>query len=83
MKLQWLFFLICAGTGLTLERPLQVRGFHRLREFLFSPGFLPVVLVWSEPFLAQDGQGVGFTLRLLPLTTGGAVPAGIAGTRAD
>ena len=62
-----------------LERPPQVRGIHLVREFLFSLGFLLVVLLWSEPFLAQDSQGVGFTLRLVPPTTGGVVPAGIAG----
>ena len=63
----------------TLERPLQVRGFHLFREFLFSLGFLFVVLLLSEPFLAQESQKGGFSFRLLPLTTGGVVPAGIAG----
>ncbi|HUA39380.1 MAG TPA: hypothetical protein VMA35_13390 [Candidatus Sulfopaludibacter sp.] len=62
-----------------LERPLQVRGFHLVREFLFSLGFLFVVLLLSEPFLAQESQKGGFSFRLLPLTTGGVVPAGIAG----
>jgi len=65
----------------SLERPLQVRGMYLIRAFLFSLGFLLVVLLWSEPFLAQDNQGVGFTLRLLPPTTGGAVPAGITGVQ--
>ena len=40
-----------------LERPLQVRGFHLFREFLFSLGFLFVVLLLSEPFLSQENQG--------------------------
>jgi hypothetical protein len=62
-----------------LERPLQVSGFHLVREFLFSLGFLFVVLLLSEPFLAQESQKGGFSFRLLPLTTGGVVPAGIAG----
>ena len=62
-----------------LERPLQVRGFHLFREFLFSLGFLFVVLLLSEPFLAQESQKGGFSFRLMPLTTGGVVPAGIAG----
>jgi hypothetical protein len=62
-----------------LERQLQVRGFHLLREFLFSLGFLLVVLLLSEPFLAQDTQKGTFSLRLFPSTVGGAVPAGIAG----
>ena len=61
-----------------LERPLQVRGFHLVREFLFSLGFLLVVLLLSEPFLAQESQKGGFSLRLLPPMTGGVVPAGIA-----
>jgi hypothetical protein len=65
----------------TLERPLQVRGMYLIRAFLFSLGFLLVVLLLSEPFLAQDNQGVGFTLRLLPPTMGGAVPAGISGVQ--
>jgi hypothetical protein len=62
-----------------LERQLQVRGFHLLREFLFSLGFLLVVLLLSEPFLAQDTQKGTFSLRLFPSTVGGAVPARIAG----
>ena len=48
----------------SLEQPLQVRGFHLVREFLFSLGFLLVVLLLSEPFLAQESQKVGFTFRL-------------------
>ena len=47
-----------------LERPLQVRGFHLFREFLFSLGFLLVVLLLSEPFLAQESQKGGFSFRL-------------------
>jgi hypothetical protein len=61
-----------------LERPLQVPGIHWFREFLFSLGFLLVVLLLSEPFLAQENLKGNFTLRLSPPTTGGAVPAGIA-----
>ncbi len=38
----------------SLEQPLQVRGFHVVRESLFALGFLLVVLLLSEPFLAQD-----------------------------
>jgi hypothetical protein len=64
-----------------LELPLQVRGFHLLREFLFSLGFLLVVLLLSEPFLAQDSQEGGLSLRLHPLMAGGAIPAGIAGPK--
>ncbi len=64
-----------------LELPLQVRGIHLLREFLFSLGFLLVVLLLSEPFLAQDSQAGGFSLRLHLPMEGGAVPAGIAGIK--
>jgi hypothetical protein len=64
-----------------LERPLQVRGFHLIREFLFSLGFLLVVLLLSEPFLAQESQKGGFSFRLMPLMTSGVVPAGIAGIK--
>jgi len=62
-----------------LERPLQVRGFHFAREILFGLGFLLVVLLLSEPFLAQESQKGDFSLRLFPSMVGGAVPAGIAG----
>lgn len=59
-----------------LELPLQVRGFHLFREFLFASGFLLVVLLLSEPFLAQESQKVGFPLRLQLPTVGSAAPAG-------
>ena len=62
-----------------VEPALRVRGFHLLREFLFSLGFLLVALLLSEPFLTQDNQKGGFSLRLFPSTVGGAVPAGIPG----
>ena len=39
-----------------LEWPPQVRGVHIAREVLFALGFLLVVLLLSEPFLAQDSQ---------------------------
>jgi hypothetical protein len=89
---KWLFYLLSgfflavamhfARPAVTpLERPLQVRGFHLVREFLFSLGFLLVVLLLSEPFLAQESQKGGFSLRLLPPMTGGVVPAGIAGIK--
>ncbi len=62
-----------------LERPLQVRGIHLAREFLFSLAFLLVVLLLSEPFLAQESQKGSFSLRLIPSMVDGTVPAGIAG----
>ncbi|MGA9450384.1 MAG: hypothetical protein WBW41_03460 [Verrucomicrobiia bacterium] len=64
-----------------LERPLQVRGFHLVREFLFSLGFLLVVLLLSEPFLARESQKGGFSFRLQLPMAGGAVPVGIAGIK--
>lgn len=57
-----------------LERPLQVRGFHFAREFLFSLGFLLVVLLVSEPFLAQESAKTEFRFQLRLPTVGGAVP---------
>src|SRR6266568_625648 len=60
-----------------LERPLEVRGFHLAREVLFALGFLLVVLVLSEPFLAQDSQKVEFPFRLRLPTVGSAVAARI------
>jgi hypothetical protein len=59
-----------------LERPLQVRGFHLYREFLFALGFLLVVLLLSEPFLAQESQKVEFHFQLRLPTVGGAFAAG-------
>jgi hypothetical protein len=49
-----------------IEEPLRVRGFHVARELLFAVGFLLVVLLLSEPFLAQESQKaeVAFRLRL-------------------
>jgi hypothetical protein len=59
-----------------LELPLQVRGFHMARELLFALGFLLVVLLLSEPFLAQESQRVEFPFRLRLPTLGSAVLAG-------
>ena len=62
-----------------LELPLQVRGFHVAREFLFALGFLLVVLLLSEPFLAQESQKVEFfPFRLRLPMVGSAALAGIA-----
>jgi hypothetical protein len=89
---KWLFFLgagFCFAAAVhvllppasPLEEPLQVRGFHLFRQFLFSLGFLLVVLLLSEPFLAQEDQTGGFSLRLHLPMAGGAVSAGIAGIK--
>jgi hypothetical protein len=90
MALKWLCyllggFLLAAAAHWArprvapLERPLQVRGFHLVREFLFSLGFLLVVLLLSEPFLTQESQKGGFSLRLHLPMAGGGVPGGLAG----
>jgi hypothetical protein len=90
LSLKWLSyllagFLLAAALHFTwpavsaLERPLQVRGFHLAREFLFALGFLLVVLLLSEPFLAQQGQAVEFPYRLRLSIMGSAAPAGTPG----
>jgi len=77
-------FLIAAGMHFArppvspLERPLQVSGFHFAREILFALGFLLVVLLLSEPFLAQESQRVEVPFRLRLPMVGTAVPARIA-----
>jgi hypothetical protein len=47
-----------------IEQPLRMRGFRAIREMLFAFGFLLVVLLLSEPYLAQESQKVDFPLRL-------------------
>jgi len=87
LTIKWLLylgggFLLAAAlhfarpTPSTLERPLQVRGFHVAREMLFALGFLLVVLLLSEPFLAQESQRVEFPFRLRLPTVGSAARAG-------
>ena len=66
-----------------LEEPLQVRGFHMAREFLFALGFLLVVLLLSEPFLAQESQATALPFQLRLPTVGGAVHAGISSVKAS
>ena len=62
-----------------LERPLQVRGFHIAREMLFALGFLLVVLLLSEPFLAQESQRAAIPFRLRLPMVGSVAPAGTPG----
>jgi hypothetical protein len=66
-----------------LERPLEVRGFHFAREFLFALGFLLVVLLLSEPFLSQESQRMAMPIRLHLPTSGGAVAAGNLGAKSS
>ena len=89
LTLKWLLylaggFLLAAAMHFArspfsgLERPLQVRGFHVAREILFALGFLLVVLLLSEPFLAEESQKVDFPFRLRLPMVGSAAPARIA-----
>jgi hypothetical protein len=64
-----------------LEQPLQVRGFHIVREILLAVGFLLVVLFLSEPFLALENQKVDLPFRLHLPTVGGALLAGKTGVK--
>jgi len=64
-----------------LEAPLQVAGFHYAREFLFGLGFLAVVLLLSEPFLAQETQKADFAFRLRLPTVSKPVAVGTAITK--
>jgi hypothetical protein len=93
LTVKWLFFL---GAGFllalamhfarpavsTLERPLQVRGFHYAREILFALGFLLVVLMLTEPFLSTESQKVEFPFRLQLPIMGKEVPAKGPGAKA-
>ena len=87
LTIKWLFylaagFLIAAAlhfarrAATALEQPLRVRGFHVAREMLFALGFLLVVLLLSEPFLAQESQRVELPFRLRLPTVGSVVQAG-------
>ena len=65
-----------------LEQPLQVPGFRTIRQVLFALGFLLIVVLLSEPFLAQESQKVEFPFRLRLPTVGGAIAAGTASAHA-
>ncbi|HEV2210622.1 MAG TPA: hypothetical protein VG167_17750 [Verrucomicrobiae bacterium] len=92
LAVKWVFyllggFLLAAAMHFAwpkvseLEKPLQVRGFHLAREFLFALGFLLVVLLLSEPFLTQESQKAVIPFRLSLSTVAGAVAAGTTGAR--
>jgi hypothetical protein len=87
LTIKWLFylvggFLLAASAHFArpapteLQKPLEVRGFHIAREFLFALGFLLAVLLLSEPFLAQESQKAELPLRLSWPMVGKLVPAG-------
>jgi hypothetical protein len=88
LSIKWFFyissgFLIALGLHFArppvaaIEEPLLVSGIHLAREVLFAFGFLLVVLLLSEPFLAQESQklDIPFRLRLpgVAAVTAGAV----------
>jgi hypothetical protein len=64
-----------------LEMPLQVRGFRAAREILFAMGFLLVVALVSEPFLAPEGPTAALPFRLRIPTVGGAIQPGSPNTK--
>ncbi len=66
-----------------LEEPLQVRGFHIAREILFASGFLLVVLLVSEPFLAHEGTGAAMPFRLHIPMAGSAIQPGSTDIKAS
>lgn len=86
LALKWLLFAAAGfffATALhftwrtsALEAPLQVSGFHVLREILFAVGFLAFMLLLSEPYLAQESQKLEFPFRLRLATVASAVAAG-------
>jgi hypothetical protein len=61
-----------------IEEPLRVRGFAVARELLFALGFLLVVLLLSEPFLAQEAQRTEYTFRLRLPSVGAAAATSTA-----
>ena len=87
LTIKWLLYLLAGfllaaalhfarPAASVLEQPLQVRGFHMAREMLFALGFLLVVLLLSEPFLAQERQRVELPFRLRLPTVGSVIQAG-------
>jgi hypothetical protein len=64
-----------------LEAPLEVRGFHVARELLFALGFLLVVVLVSEPFLAQQGAATVRPFHLQIPTAGPAIQPGNTGLK--
>jgi hypothetical protein len=88
LTVKWFFYISCGflialalhfarRPVAPIEEPLRVRGVHLARELLFALGFLLVVLLLSEPFLAVESQKADMPFRLrLPgvaaVTTGAA-----------
>jgi len=86
IALKWLLYLLggffaaavfhYARAVSVLEKPLEIKGFHFVRELLFALGFLLVVLLLSEPFLAQGSQVGAAPFRLRLPMVGSVTPAG-------
>jgi len=74
--------LHCVRSLPARERPLEVRGFHVVRELLFAFGFLLIVLLLSEPFLTQESQKGTPPFRFHLPTVGGVIAAEKAGAHA-
>ena len=66
-----------------LEQPLNVRELHLAREILFALGFLFVVLLLNEPFLAQESQKAEVRLRLQIPMVGKAIATENAGAKSS
>jgi hypothetical protein len=77
-----LAFHFARPVATALEQPLQVPSSSVAREILFALGFLLVILLLSEPFLAQESQKVDFPFRLRLPKVGAAVSPGITRTNA-
>ncbi|MEO7299686.1 MAG: hypothetical protein ABI042_14050 [Verrucomicrobiota bacterium] len=83
LMLKWVFFwfagfMLAVALQIMLlpaaaDRPVKSRGLNFAREILFALGFLLVVLLLSEPFLAQESQNVEFPIRLHLPTVSSAV----------
>jgi hypothetical protein len=58
-----------------VSQPLPVRGLYLARGAIFALGFLFVVLLLSEPFLAGENQKTDATFRLRLPSIGSVVPA--------
>ncbi|MGA2748152.1 MAG: hypothetical protein ABSG59_05185 [Verrucomicrobiota bacterium] len=93
LTVKWFFYISCGfllalaahyvmPASVRLEEPLRVRGIHLAREMLFALGFLLVVLLVSEPFLAQESQKGQIAIRLQLPGVGAAAASATANAKA-
>lgn len=83
--LKWFFFL---GSGfllalgvhyvLPVRAPAPVRGIHYARELLFASGFLVLMVLINEPYIAKEHQKADFSFKLRLPAVGTAVKASMA-----